>query len=134
MALVRGAADTAGQKLFDICDPVAGGKYRHCGRVPRVRRLFIGYGYFSPPRKISADWRRTRWTAWFDGRGIALRQFGTSDRTLFAFPPAGGKDVTLREWRVMLIGATPGRHTLRYRVQDPGGTFDTTWAFTVAAR
>jgi len=53
---------------------------------------------------------------------------------LFDFPPAGGKNVILREWRVMLIGATPGRHTLRYRVQDPSGTGDTTWAFTVARR
>ena len=33
--------------------------------------------------------------AWLDGRPIDLRSFGTSDRTLVAFPPADLKDVTL---------------------------------------
>ena len=136
MVLVRGTAATADQKLFDICDPIAGPgmSHRRCGLVPRVRKLFVGYGWFAPPRQINAQWARLRWSAWLDGHRIQLAKFGTSDRTLFAFPPAGGKDVTLREWRVMLIGATPGKHTLRYRTQVPKGAGDTTWAFTVAAR
>jgi hypothetical protein len=136
MTLLRGTVATADQKLFDICDPIAGHarSFRRCGLVPRVRKLFIGYGWFAPPRRINAEWARIRWSGWLDGHRIQLIKFGWSDRTLFAFPPAGGKDVTLREWRVMLVGATQGRHTLRYRVQDPSGTGDTTWTFTVAAR
>jgi len=136
MVLVRGTAATADQKLFDICDPIgsSGTTHRSCGRVPRVQKLFIGYGSFAPPRRINPEWAQTRWSAWLDGRRIRLANFGTSDRTLFAFPPAGGKNVTLREWRVMLLGATPGRHTLRYRSQDAKGTGDTTWSFSVATR
>jgi hypothetical protein len=136
MVLAEGTVATADQKLFDICDPVivkSGASYRRCGQVPRVRRLFVGYGLFAPPHDIDAAWVPTRWTAWFDGRRIKLTAFGTSDRTLYAFPPAGGQDVTLREWRVMLIGAKPGRHTIRYRTAGLNG-IDGTWAFTVAAR
>ena len=46
-------------------------------------------------------------------------------------PPAGGKDVILREWDVMLMHPTTGRHTIRYRVQFPKGTIDATWEFRV---
>jgi hypothetical protein len=136
MVIVSGTVATADQKLFDICDPVIlkSGRYqRRCGVVPRVKRLFIGYGLFAAPRQINEAWAKAKWAAWFDGRRIALRAFGTSDRTLYAFPPAGGKDVTLREWRVMLTRATPGRHRLRYRFHDPSGDIDATWMFRVAA-
>jgi hypothetical protein len=135
MLLVRGTVATADQKLFDICDPVIlkSGRYnRRCGLVPRVRRLFIGYGFFESPPKIDTVWQRTRWAAWLDGRRIRLAAFGTSDRTLYSLRAAGGKDVTLREWRLMLVGATPGRHTIRYRAHDPAGSIDATWTFTVA--
>ena len=134
MLFVRGTAATADLKLFDICDPIIlrTGRYvRPCGSVPRTKRLFIGYGVFAAPRSIESVWQSSAWTAWFDGRRIQLRAFGTSDRTLFRFPPAGFKDVTLREWRVMVVNATPGRHTLRYRTQDANGTPDATWIFTV---
>ena len=136
MTLRRGTVATADQKLFDICNPIGapGIRHRQCGIVPRVGKLFIGWGWFAPVRRINLEWARVRWSAWLDGHRIRLAEFGTSDRTLFAFAPAGGKDVTLREWRVMLIGATPGRHTLRYRSQDPSGTDDITWTFTVARR
>jgi hypothetical protein len=137
MLLVRGTVATANQKLFDLCNPVilkSGRYYRPCGLVPRVSRLFIGYGLFAPPRDVNTVWGRTGWAAWLDSRRIQLASFGTSDRTLFAFPAAGGKDVTLREWRVMLVGARPGRHTIRYRSEDPTGVIDATWAFTVAVR
>jgi hypothetical protein len=98
-----------------------------------VKRLFIGYGMFAPPHEINDAWANAHWAAWFDGRRIALRAFATSDRKLFAYPPAGRKDVTLREWRVMLLSATAGRHTVRYRFHDPGGSIDATWTFRVAA-
>lgn len=136
MRLARGTAATADLKLFDICNPIvlgSGTQTRPCGRAPRVKRLFIGYGSFDLPGKIGNLWTKTEWSSWIDGRPINLAAFGSSDRTLIAFPPAGGKDVTLREWRVMLVGATPGRHTLRYRSVGPDDRSDTTWTFTVAS-
>jgi hypothetical protein len=136
MLLVRGTAATANQKLFDICDPVilrSGRVTRRCGAVPRVRRLFIGYGSFALPRQINKVWMASTWAAWLDGLPIRLPSFGTSDRLLYAFPPAGGKTVTLREWRVMLVSASPGRHTIRYRFRDGGLAIDATWIFTVTA-
>lgn len=134
MVLVRGTAARADHKLFDSCDPVIlrSGRYsRRCGVVPRVKRLFIGYGSFAPPTEIDAEWAASTWDLWFDRHRVVLSAFGTSDRTLFAFPPAGNTDVTLREWRVMLRNASPGKHTIRYRVRDPGGVVDATWAFTI---
>lgn len=135
MRFMKGTERTADLKLFDTCDPVilGAGRYtRRCGRVPRVRRLFVGYGTFALPGRIDTVWRAQSWAAWFDGRRIRLAAFGWSDRTLIRFPPAGSRDVTLREWRVMLVRAIPGRHTIRYRVRDVAGTIDATWTFTVA--
>jgi hypothetical protein len=134
MTLIKGTAERADLKLFDVCDPVimARGRYtRKCRAVPRVSRLFIGYGQFDLPRVIDKTWRNPTWAAWLDGRRIDLPWFGTSDRTLDAFPPAGGKSVTLREWRVMLVKASPGRHTLRYRFRDTSGVIDAAWVFAV---
>ena len=134
MTFVKATVATANEKLFDTCDPVirGSGRYRRrCGDVTRVRRLFIGYGLFAAPQEIGRLWATTTWLAWFDGHQIALRQFGTSDRTLYSFPPAGGRDVTLREWRLMLVGVTYGAHTLRYRRRDSTGTTDAAWTFTV---
>jgi hypothetical protein len=136
MVFVRGTVATADRKLLDTCDPVIleTGRYeRRCGVVPRAGRLFIGYGLFAAPREMERVWAGTKWRAWFDGHQVALRAFGSSDRTLYAFPAAGGKDVTLREWRVMLVGATPGQHAIRYRSHAASGTVDVTWKFTVAA-
>lgn len=135
MRLARGVAATADLKLFDFCDPVITqpGTYRRtCARVPQFKRMFIGYGsFFIDPADLDAYWRSTRWQMWLDGKKIALRAFGTSDRTLLAFPPAGGKNVTLREWRVMLVGPTVGRHVIRYRSVTGTDAIDATWVFRV---
>jgi hypothetical protein len=134
ITLARATVATADQKLFDTCNPVilrSGTYRRRCAQIPRVRRLFIGYGLFATPGEIGPLWTKTTWLAWFDDHRVALQRFGASDRTLYGFPPAGGKNVTLREWRVMLLGVTPGRHTLRYRWRDATGTTDAEWTFTV---
>jgi hypothetical protein len=135
MRLVRGTVARADAKLFDFCEPVitkAGGYQRTCLRVPKVRRLFVGYGsFFADPAELSAYWKSTRWQMWLDGRAVALRAFGTSDRTLVAYPPAGGVDATLREWKVMAVGPTIGRHTIRYRIRAGALTTDATWVFRV---
>jgi hypothetical protein len=137
MRVIRGTATTADLKLFDVCDPVilASGRYtRRCGSVPRVSRLFVGYGQFELPGLINKTWKGSSWAAWLDGRRLVLPRFGTSDRTLVAFPPAGGRSVTLREWRVMLVKASPGGHSLRYRFLDASGVIDATWVFAVSRR
>jgi len=136
MRFVKGTEATADHKLFDTCDPVIlkRGRYaRRCGSVPAVKRLFIGYGMFALPRAINKVWRPSTWEAWFDARRIELPAFGWSDRALVRFPPAGGKDVSLREWRVMLVGATPGRHTIRYHFRDSAGRIEATWTFRITA-
>jgi hypothetical protein len=136
MRLLKGTEATAQHKLFDTCDPVIvkSGRYvRQCGSVPRVKRLFVGYGVFALPGSINKVWAPSTWAAWFDGRRIQLPAFGWSDRKLFRFPPAGGKDVILREWRVMLLRATPGRHTIRYRFRDSALAIDATSTFRIMA-
>ncbi len=135
MRLVKGTEATGDHKLFDTCDPVIlrrGVYARRCGSVVRVKRLFIGYGVFALPREINEVWRPATWRHGSTVAGPSFRRLGGLDRTLSRFPPAGGKDVTLREWRVMLVGATPGRHTIRYRFRDPSGWIDATWRFTVS--
>lgn len=139
MTLTRALSTKADEKLFDFCDPVIlrAGVYRRSCSVPKVKGLFIGYGAFDADRaKLDADWKASRWDAWLDGQLIDLRAFGTFDRVLSAFPPAGGKDATLREWRVTLVNSTRGKHTARYRLGGPvvgpdGGTIDATFVFTV---
>jgi hypothetical protein len=135
MTLLRGTVSEADLKLFDFCDPVIlkPGRYRRSYDVPPVRRLFIGYGEFAPTRKeLDRDYKRSKSDLWVDGHPVNLHAFGISDRTLTAFPPAGGKDVILREWRVILGGVPPGKHTIRYRVRPSSGrSTDATWAFTV---
>lgn len=135
MRLARGVVAGADAKLFDFCDPVIvrSGTYRStCPRVPQVRRLFVGYGaFFIDQAALDRYWRSTRWQMWLDGRRVALRAFGTSDRMLIAFPPAGGLDARLREWRVMLVGATLGRHTIRYRSRTGSRTTDASWVFRI---
>jgi hypothetical protein len=97
-----------------------------------VRRLFIGTGDWERTRKaLDSVWKQLKWDLWFDGRRVRLSRFGTSDRTLFGFPAAGGKNVLLREWNVILIGLTQGRHVIRYRSTSRSlGTTDATWTFT----
>ena len=135
MRLARGVAARADAKLFDFCDPVIlqPGTYRRpCPRIPVVERLFIGYGaFFADSADLDRYWKSTSWKLSLDGHRVALRAFGASDRTLFAFPPAGGKDVTLREWRVMLVRPSIGRHVIRYRSTTGSDATDATWVFRV---
>jgi len=136
MTLVRGVEHKADAELWGLfCDAVIpkAGRYRRTCFVPRVRSLFIGYGDWERTRKaLDSVWKQLKWDLWFDGRRVNLSRFGTSERTLYYFPAAGGKNVILREWSVILIGLTPGRHVIRYRSQSRSlGTTDATWTFTV---
>jgi hypothetical protein len=135
MIVDRGRLEDAQQEFFAYCDPfvsTAGVRHRTC-RVPRAKLLFIGYGSFEKTlRRLNHEWRREKWYCWLDGRRIGLLPFGAHDRRLEGLRQAGGADVILREWQVMLIGVTPGRHTLRYRSRTRDGVVtDTTWTFTV---
>ena len=136
MLVVQGSARRAQVRLFsDWCDPVVlspGRRTRSCGRIPRAPRLFVGYGLFDSQANIERTWKASRWEMWIDGQRVNLQAFGTADRFLLRYGPAGNKDVVLREWSVTLVDATPGRHTLRYRTREPVGVTDTTWTFTVA--
>ena len=136
MLVVQGLAPGANTALFGIyCEPaiLKSGRYRRtCGRVPAVKRLFVGYGWFAPTRTaISRAWAASRWSMWIDGEPVSLDEFGYADRTLYSYAPAGGRDVILREWSITLVQPPPGRHTIRYRIRNPELSIDATWEFTV---
>jgi hypothetical protein len=134
MLVVQGVARDADADLFGaICDPVVlrpGRRTRSCGQLPPVRRVFVGHGIFAPEKKIDSAWKSMTWDMWIDRRHVSLRRFGHSDRWLGGFAPAGGRDVVLREWAIILVGAE-GRHSIRYRTRSPSGVGDTTWRFVV---
>ena len=134
MTLVRGPEEAADDELWRFCQPVLPKGRRHGACfVPRVRRLFIGYGDFERTRmKLDSVWRALKWDLWLDGRRVDLPRFGTSDRTLYDFPPAGSKTVILREWNVILVGGTRGKHVIRYRSASRTlGATEGTWTFTL---
>jgi hypothetical protein len=135
MTLVRGIEHYADAELWVFCHAVIPkpGRYRRTCSVPPVKRLFIGYGDWERTQKVlDSAWKQLKWDLWFDGRRVDLSRFGTSERTLYAFPPAGGRNVILRQWSVVLIGVTPGKHAIRYRSTSRSlGTTDATWRFTV---
>jgi len=136
MTLARGIEHKADAELWGPlgCDGVIPkpGRYRRTCSVPFVRRLFIGYGDWERTRRaLDSVWKQLKWDLWLDGRHVNLSRFGTSERTLYYFRPAGGKNVILREWSVILIGVTPGKHVIRYRSASRSlGTTDATWTFT----
>ena len=139
MRVVQGTALTTQARLFsDWCDPVvltAGRRIRSCGRIPRVPRLFVGHGLWASQAAIERIWNASKTEMWIDNQRVNLQAFGWTERTLSKYGPAGNKDVALREWSVTLVGATAGRHTIRYRSRVPQlGVTDTTWTFTVPAR
>ena len=133
MVVVQGDKRDADGWLFDtICDPIVlrlGRRTRACGQLPPLRRIFVGHGHFAPEEQIDAYWRSLSWKLWIDGRQVSLRRFGHADRRI----QVGGRDVVLREWSIILMGAK-GRHSIRYRTRGPQGVSDTTWVFWVAKR
>jgi hypothetical protein len=136
MTLVRGIEHKADAELWGLfCNGVLPkpGRYRRTCSLPFVRRLFIGYGDWERTQKaLDSVWKRLKWDLWFDGRRVDLPRFGTSERRLYYFRPAGGKTVILREWSVTLVAVTPGKHVIRYRSTSRSlGTTDATWVFTV---
>jgi hypothetical protein len=141
MVVVQGLAQDADVALFgyycapDVLSP--GRRVRLCSTaLPRVRRIFIGYGYWDvSKRRLEAWWRANarRTQMWIDGQSVRLDQFGYSDRWLLNYPEADGRDALLREWSIVLFGAE-GRHSIRYRGPLGRGFADTTWRFTVGGR
>jgi hypothetical protein len=133
MKVVRGEEFDADLNLFNVCNaslPKAGRYHRSCS-VPRVQRMFIGLGSIQPTRKsLDTSWQRIRWNLWIDGSPVGLAAFGTADGSWRRFRPTG-KPAFFRLWKVILVDATPGKHTVRYRLRDPGATTDATWTVTV---
>jgi hypothetical protein len=123
--------------LFTFCRAVVlhPGTYRRRCSVPWVSQLYVGYGEFAPPGEIDRVWRSLKWKAWLDGNRIDLESFGSSDRKLPAYAPAGHRDVIVRTFDVTIFTPKPGRHTLRYvRAGNDGTKDDVTWTFTVEPR
>lgn len=136
MQIVQGVAEDANATVFGtICDPVVrrpGRQTRSCGRLPRLKRIFVGYGIAAPAKEIDRAWRALSWEMWIDGRRVSLRRFGHTDR-LFGTSDPAVNETLWREWSVTLIDARGG-HSIRYRVRTRQGVKDTTWRFMVANR
>jgi hypothetical protein len=134
MKVVRGEEFESELNLFNVCNPVlpkAGRSYHRSCSVPRVQRMFIGLGSVQPTRKgLDEFWKRTRWNLWIDGRPVALAAFGTADGAWRRFRPTG-KPAFFRIWKVILVDATPGKHTVRYLLREPDATTDATWTVAV---
>jgi hypothetical protein len=134
MTLVRGNEHEADDELWGrycASSTPKPGRYSRTCTVPRVQRLFIGYGDLEPTMSASVSaWKKLKWKLWLDGRPVDLPPFGTDVRTLVTVQ-IGGKNAVLREWSVILTGATPGKHVIRYRNTSPAGVTDATWTFTV---
>ena len=88
-----------------------------------LRRL---QGIFAPEKQIDTAWRSLSWKLWIDGQQVSLSRFGHADRWI----QADGRNVVLREWSIILVGAK-GRHSIRYRTRGPQGVGDTTWRFSL---
>jgi hypothetical protein len=135
MTLSNGALTGDDVHFFDFCDPILGSARRYerrCSIPSGADRLWIGHGTFAEtPRALDTEWGNTRWSLWVDGRRVDLARFGTADRMLFAFPPAGGLTVTLREWRVRLAPVPAGEHEVHYRIEPKSGgsPTDAVWTF-----
>ena len=131
MLVVQGVKQEADGWLFDtICDPFvrsSGRRTRTCGQLPPLRRLFVGHGTFAPQKRIDSAWRNLSWKLWIDGEQVSLSRFGHADRWI----QADGRNVVLREWSIILVGAK-GRHSIRYRTRGQQGAMDTTWRFSLA--
>ena len=133
MKVVRGEEFDSDLYLFNVCNPVISNasRYHRSCSVPRVQKMFIGLGAIQSTRNGLVEyWKRTRWNLWIDGRPVGLAAFGTADGAWRRFRPTG-KPAFFRLWKVILVGATPAKHTLRYQVRDRGGTIDATWTVTV---
>jgi hypothetical protein len=132
LSLPEQKADT---EIFAFCRPdiQKPGTYARKCAVPRTRLLFVGYGDFETSKvKLNAVWRKIDWAMYLDGHRVELAAFGTQDRVLYAYPPAGGKTAYLRLWRVTAKGVPPGAHTLRYVSSRTGfGISDAVWTFVV---
>ena len=128
MKLVRGEEFDSDLYLFNVCNALtakAGSYHRSCSvpqRAADVHRL----GRRSADRKsLDESWKQIRWDLWIDGRPVRLASFGTADGAFRRFRPTG-KPAFFRLWKVVLVGATPGKHTVRYRMRGAGGTTDDT--------
>ena len=131
MLVIQGDKREADGWLFDtICDPIVrspGRRTRTCGQLPPLRRLFVGHGIFASEKQLDNAWRSVTWKLWIDSKPVSLSRFGHSDRWI----QESGRRVLLREWSIILVGAS-GRHSIRYQMRWPQGVADTTWRFSLA--
>ena len=69
MTLVRGIEHRADDEIWRFCKAVIPkpGRYRRTCFVPRVERLFIGYGDWERTRKaLDSAWRQLKWDLWVE--------------------------------------------------------------------
>ena len=131
MTVVRGDDYNASENLFGVACPTLipkPGTYHRSCNLPKVPRLYIGGGDFAATQKeIDSNWKGERWSLWVDGRPVDLPRFGASDSHAFF----NGKPVVWKRWRVILVDAPSGKHTIRYLWKEPSVVRDLTMTVTV---
>ena len=81
--------------------------------LPRVRRIFVGHGVWAVSKRRLESWWRAharQVEMRIDGQPVQLSRFGHSDRWLYDYPEADGRDALLRGGRSScwaLEGTTP---------------------------
>jgi hypothetical protein len=132
MTVVRGDHYNADEMVWvagcETSISKAGNYHRSCV-LPKLPRLYIGTSWNALTQKeLDNIWKYERWRLWVDGRPVDLPRFGTSDTR---FRLNNGKRAFSRSWRVILVGAPSGKHTIRYLWRLPSGATSLTLAVTV---
>lgn len=130
MTVVRGDRYSSNWSLWLFCptDINKAGTYHKSCNVP-TGRIYIGAEDWSPSqKKVDTIWKQERWRLWVDGLPVDLPRFGASDNHRVL----NGKPLIVRNWNVILVGAKPGKHTVRYVWHVPSsGTADLMLAVTL---
>lgn len=129
MVLTTGPSEGM-KEIWMYCDPFvteSGVFTKECG-VPGIPDLFIGYGIVADTTgELDAAWPAMTWELTLDDHPVNLSAFGVLDQD----DVVDGRPVKRRSWNVVLHQSTPGKHTLRYVLNESGKPTDVTWVFTV---
>jgi hypothetical protein len=130
MRVVSGELYNASEDWFAVCTSHVSrpGTYHWSCSLPKVPRLYIGAGDVAPTQaEIDSRWKHERWSLWVDGRRVDLPRFGVSDSPI----SSNGRPAVLKKWKVILVNAPSGKHTIRYLEKVSGAAYDGTWVVTV---
>ena len=128
MTVIRGD-DSHAKNMWASCPTHISkpGIYHRSCSPSKSPRLYIGASDSRATQKeLDSAWKNERWSLWVDRRPVDLPRFGASVSHGF-----NGHDFFSKSWRVILVDAPSGKHTIHYRWRQPSGVFDVTMNVTV---